>query len=168
MTDPILIPQAISRLLDVVDLLQAAHPSKRFSLDGRLVGDIGEILVAAAYEVTLLEGLAKHHDATTTDRRRRVQIKATMQRHLTFPCDHSPDYYLGIVIHRDGSFSEVFNGPGGMVQKALAGRKGTKTNLHSISISTLLRLQQSVKESARIPLRPAALIRPVRLTTTPA
>ena len=64
-----------------------------------------------AYDVTLLDGLAKHHDATTADGRR-VQIKATMQRHLTFPCDHSPDYYLGIVIHRDGSFSEVFNGPG--------------------------------------------------------
>jgi hypothetical protein len=166
MTDRISIPQAISRLLDVVALLQAAHPSKRFTLDGRLLGDIGEILAAAAYEVTLLEGLAKHHDATTNDGRR-VQIKATMQRHLTFPCDHSPDYYLGIVIHRDGSFSEVFNGPGAVLQKALAHRKGTKTNLHAISISTLLRLQQSVEEGARIPLRPAALIRPIPLRSTP-
>ena len=77
MSEPISIPQAIERLLDVVALLQEAHPAKRFTLDGRLVGDIGEILAALAYDVNLLDGLAKHHDATTGDGRR-VQIKATM------------------------------------------------------------------------------------------
>ncbi len=143
-----------------MDRLQAAHPTKRFTLDGRLVGDLGEILVSAAYDVTLFDGLEKHHDAQCTDGRK-VQIKATMQKCLTFPCDHVPDYYVGILIHRDGTFSELFNGPGAIIASNLARRKGTKTNLHAVTLSSLLKLNSTVEASQRIPLRRDAIVRPV-------
>jgi len=64
------ISQAVSRLLDVVTQLQDAHPTKRFMLDGRLVGDLGEILVADAYDVQLFNDLRKHHDGMSSDGRR--------------------------------------------------------------------------------------------------
>ncbi len=85
------------------------YPKRRFTLDGRLVGDLGEVLVEGEYDVELFEGLVKHHDAMTHDGRQ-PQIKATMQTGLTFPVDNVPDYYLGIKIHPDGTFTEIFNG----------------------------------------------------------
>ena len=146
------IPEALKELQTIVAALQRSYPEKRFTLDGRLVGDMGEILVAEHYDLELLPGIAKHYDATTSHGRR-VQIKTTMKGSLTFPCDHTPDYYIGIKINEDGSIIEVFNGPGAIAGKLLRNRKVTKTNLYSISINTLLRLNESISEPDRIPRR---------------
>jgi hypothetical protein len=78
MSDAISIREAVSTMLQTVQLLREAFPKKRFTLDGRLVGDIGEILVEKAYDLTLFENLQKHHDGRAQDGRL-VQIKATMQ-----------------------------------------------------------------------------------------
>lgn len=139
-------------MLTIVDKLAKAYPKKKFTLDGRLVGDIGEVLVEDAYELELFEDLQKHHDARSTCGRL-VQIKATMKAHLTFPADHVPDQYLGIQIHADGSFTEVFNGPGEVARQALKNRSAPKTNLHSVSVAALRRLQAQVQPSDRIPRR---------------
>jgi hypothetical protein len=149
---PITITEALKRLLETVAQLQQAYPKKKFTLDGRLVGDIGEILVEASYDVTLSEGLQQHHDARTTDGRL-VQIKATMKDSLTFPADHVPDYYLGIKVLEDGNFEEVFNGPGAVASQAVRNRKPPKTNLYSISTRTLAKLNTKVTARDRIPLR---------------
>jgi len=148
------VPQAISELLDVVRRLQASYPNRRFTLDGRLVGDLGEVLAASAYEITLDEGMLKHHDATTADGRR-VQIKATMHDSLTFPGDHIPDYYLGIKIHADGTFDEVFNGPGAIAGQCVKNRAVSKYNLHSISNNALKVLSAAVSLEERIPRKVA-------------
>ena len=148
----ITIPEAVSQLLRIVKQLQSAYPGKKFTLDGRLVGDLGEILVREAYDVQLNPNLQKHHDAIASDGRQ-VQIKATMKQSLSFPVDHIPDYYLGIKIHSDGSFEEVFNGPGSIAWEAVKNRKPTKTNLHSVSVNSLARWSAKVQARDRIPLR---------------
>ncbi len=147
-------------MLTIVERLRRAYPKKRFTLDGRLVGDMGEILVSEAYDLRLLEGLPKHHDARTRDGRL-VQIKATMQRSLAFPVDHVPRHYLGVLIYPDGRFSEIFNGPGRVARRAVSRRKPTKTNLHVIPILTLQELNESVPRSKRVRLRPGAKVNPV-------
>ena len=86
-----------------------------------------------------------------------------MQRSLTFPVDHIPDYYLGILVHPDGSFSEIFNGPGTVAHRAVQGRRPTKTNLHSVPVSTLVKLNAGVNPRERIRLRPHAAVSPVPL-----
>ena len=146
------VQHAVKQLLRIVDQLQSEYPKKRFTLDGRLVGDLGEILVEGAYDVQIFESLEKHYDAVTPDGRQ-VQIKTTMQKSLTFPVDHVPDHYLAIQIHPDGKFTEVFNGPGSIAHKAVENRKPTKTNLHSIGIKALSRLNETVQEGDRIPRR---------------
>jgi hypothetical protein len=147
-----LISKSIEKLLQIVEELHQAYPSRKFTLDGRLVGDIGEILVEEHYDVLLFKGMSPHHDAESKGRRK-VQIKATMKENLTFPADHIPEYYLGIKINRDGSFVEVFNGPGTVAAKAVEGRKQPKTNLHSISIKALAELSRGINAEERIPLR---------------
>ncbi len=146
-------------MLAIVERLCAAYPHKKFTLDGRLVGDIGEILVEEAYELKLFPDMKKHHDGETSDGRL-VQIKATMKGHLTFPADHIPNYYLGVKVEADGTFVEVFNGPGAVAWEAIKGRAKPKTNLHSIGISTLLQLQERVPPAERIPLRSNSSLKP--------
>jgi hypothetical protein len=101
----ITIPDAVRQMLAIVKKLVAAYPKRKFTLDGRLVGDIGEVLVEEAYELDLFADGKKHHDAECPDGRL-VQIKATMKKSLTFPADHVPNYYLGVQIHPDGTFTD--------------------------------------------------------------
>ena len=128
------VSDAVKQLLKVVKQLQSTYPHRKFTLDGRLVGDIGEILVEENYHINLFKRLQKHHDGITPDGKQ-VQIKTTMQDSLTFPADHIPDYYLGIKINTDGTFKEVFNGPGS-VAWAAAG-KMQKNGQRRISLSSL-------------------------------
>lgn len=148
----ITVPDAVRQMLAIVERLCAAYPKKRFTLDGRLVGDIGEVLVEDAYDVSLFEDMKKHHDGESSDGRL-VQIKATMKTSLTFPGDHIPNYYLGVQIHPDGTFTEVFNGPGAIAWEAVKGRGATKNNLYSVPVSVLKKLQAKVPSGDRIPLR---------------
>lgn len=156
MSDPpsITVSSAVPRLLAIVDELRRTH-HKRFTLDGRLVGDIGEVLVEIAYEVKLYDGVHRHHDAVDGIGRL-VQIKATMQEALTFPAGHVPHYYLGIKINGDGSFREIFNGPGPIAHKAIERRSQPKTNLHSVRLGRLEALSRQVAPEDRIQRRPPA------------
>jgi len=144
--------EAVIKMLKIVESLQKAYPQKKFTLDGRLVGDMGEVLVEQDYDLELYKELKKHYDGETPDNRK-VQIKTTMKNTLTFPVDHTPDHYLGIKIHMDGSYEEIFNGPGSIVRDAIKNRKVTKTNLHAIPINTLRKLNESVADEERIPKR---------------
>ena len=148
----ITIPEAIKQLRQIVEQLQDRYPKKKFTLDGRLVGDLGEVLAELEYDIQLNDTLQKHHDAKASDGRQ-VQVKATMKDSLTFPGDHVPDYYLGIRIEADGTLTEIFNGPGSVAHKAVKGRRVPKTNLHSISVNALKRLNEEVHPRDRIPKR---------------
>lgn len=148
----ITIPEAVRQLLGIVEKLCIAYPKKKFTLDGRLVGDIGEVLVEDAYDLTLFKDVKKHHDAESSDGRL-VQIKATMKNNLTFPADHIPNYYLGVQVHQNGNFTEVFNGPGAIAWEAVKRRSSPKTNLYSVSIVTLKELQAQVRPKDKIPFR---------------
>ncbi|KHT63901.1 hypothetical protein RJ45_09365 [Photobacterium gaetbulicola] len=144
------IHQAVKEMLKIVEALQEQYGKKKFTLDGRLVGDLGEILVEEDYDLELYSGLAKHHDGETPDGRK-VQIKTTMKNSLTFPVDHIPEYYIGIKIHSDGTYDEIFNGPGSVAGEAVKNRKPTRNNLHSITLSALKKLSENVSARERIP-----------------
>lgn len=143
------IRDAVVEMLEIVAQLQKTYPKKRFTLDGRLVGDLGEILAEEEYDITLYEKQTVLHDAETRDGRL-VQIKATMQNGLTFPSDHVPNYYLGLKIHRDGRLEEIFNGPGALVWEIIKHRKPPKRHFHTVSLAILRRADGVVKSEDRI------------------
>ncbi|MEJ2618516.1 MAG: hypothetical protein P8Z35_26420, partial [Ignavibacteriaceae bacterium] len=94
------------------------------------------------------------HDAVCTDgTKRKVQIKSTMKESLTFPCDHVPDYLIGVKIDKLGNLEEIFNGPGRIIKEKLNNRKITKTNLFSVSNNTLKILNKSIPTKKKIPER---------------
>ncbi len=143
------ITQHIENLLAEVEALKKLHPQKEFTLDGRLVGDIGEVLAEQSYKISLKPGLPARHDALTDDGRD-VQIKTTMKNSLTFPADHVPDYYLGIKVHTTGRLEEVFNGPGSTIKELLKNQKRPKNNQHHLSIKRLKKLNSTVDNKERI------------------
>lgn len=66
----------IREMLRISKELESLFQGRKFTLDGHLVGSIGEVFVAYYYGLELLPPSAKCHDAKTTDGRE-VQIKAT-------------------------------------------------------------------------------------------
>ena len=143
---PILeIPALVQELYSIVDRFEELFPGRRFTPDGHLVGSIGEVLVAATYDLELLPSSSEGHDALSSDGRK-VQIKATQVKSVSMYSE--PDYLLVIQIQPDGSFIEIYNGPGNIAWAAAG--KLQKNGQRPVSLSKLTRLMESVKESERI------------------
>ncbi len=144
----------VEKLFKIIEDLQQNYPNKKFTLDGRLVGDIGEVLVQENHDVTLFTKLEKEYDGIDS-KNRKVQIKATFKDHLNFPCDKEdvPDYYIGIKIHRDGTFEEIYNGKGSDIWNLVKNRKKTKISTFQISLSALKEINKNVNPSDKIEKR---------------
>lgn len=121
-----------------------------FTIDGRLVGDLGEVIAALEYEVELHQISQARHDATALDGRN-VQIKATFKESLTFRS--VPDYYLGFKLYPDGRHEEIFNGPGRLIAERYASRKGLGVALLSFPVAELRKLSEQVPDTERIAKR---------------
>jgi len=52
-----IIEDALLKIFAGINQLKEALPSKEFTIDGRLVGDIGEAIVQRDYDIKLYEGL---------------------------------------------------------------------------------------------------------------
>ena|ERR1700694_5689917 len=106
------IARGLKLIFDGIGILQQSFSNRKFTIDGRLVGDIGEIIAAAEFDVKLDERSQSRHDGETSDGRK-VQIKATFKNSLTF--SSIPDYYLGLKLSWDGTHEVIFNGPGHII-----------------------------------------------------
>ncbi len=144
------IADALRLIFDGIDSLKVAFPGKEFTIDGRLVGDIGEVIASLESDVDLFDVLVKGHDGRTSDGRL-VQVKATFKDSLTFRT--VPDYYLGIRLYRNGTYEEIFNGPGKLIYEKYKHRKGIGKDLLSFPNSDLQKLSSRVLDNDRIPRR---------------
>ena len=145
--------EGLSLVFQGIERLTTAFPSRRFTIDGRLVGDIGEVIAELEYDLRLHEISQPEYDAVTSDGRR-VQIKATFKDSLTFT--KTPDYYLGFKLNRNGTYEEIYNGPGYPIYEKFAHRRGVGEKLLSFSNQTLKELSRAVAPEHRIPKRPRA------------
>jgi hypothetical protein len=153
------ITEALTLIFDGIARLKKAFPNRQFTIDGRLVGDIGEIIAALEYDVVLHEVSQRDHDAATPNGRR-LQIKATFKDSLTFKT--TSDYYLGFKLFPDGRYEEVFNGPGKIIYERFKHRKGIGVQLLSFSNKDLKALSREVPAHERIPKREAEAEPPTR------
>jgi len=144
------IARALESIFSGISHLQDSFPGRQFTIDGRLVGDIGEVIAAMIYEIELDEVSQHTHDGTTSNGGR-VQIKATFQDALTFKS--VPEYYLGIKINSDGTFEEIYNGPGQSIFDHYAHRSGIGEKLLRFSNAQLKKLASRVPDNQRIPRR---------------
>ncbi|UQV17617.1 hypothetical protein MU852_12285 [Brevundimonas albigilva] len=123
----------------------------RFTIDGRLVGDIGELIAEREFEIRLDRVGRADYDAVAEHTGRDVQIKAGFKDSLTFK--KTPDLYLGLRLSEDGSHEVIFNGPGDVIAEAMKTRAGFGEKLLSISMARLRSLNARVEPDQRIPAR---------------
>ena len=140
------IPGIITELYSLVSRLEKLFPDRRFTPDGHLVGSIGEVLATHRYSLKLFPSSYQDHDAKTEDGRL-VQIKATQVKSIGLYS--RPDNLLVIKIQPDGSYQEIFNGPGNIAWEAAG--KMQKNGQRSISLSKLLKLMDGIPYNKRLP-----------------
>ena len=157
MRDTECLSQAIRDLYAIVDRLgeECAEHDRHFTLDGHLLGSIGEVYAAERYGISLYTSSKKAHDGWKVDatgRRREVQIKVTQTRakRKAAPISHKPDYLIVLLVDEDGSFEEVYNGPGTKVWDLVKDRPRPSNGQYQITLSKLRGLNAEVREVDRI------------------
>lgn len=132
-----------------------------FALDGRLVGDIGELIAAEVFRLDLLGTKSRNVDAVTTGKPvRRVQIKATFKDD-GLGIKHGRDYFIGLQLKTDGRYRIVYNGPAKPVMDYLrlpkarghSGRAEAGSRLEPITLEAWAVLDLAVAPEDRVPFR---------------
>ena len=135
----------IKELYKITNELENSYPGRKFTIDGHLVGSIGEVIVAEHYNLDLLPNSTKTHDARTKDGKM-VQIKATQVKGIAISSE--PDYLIVIRLLSDGSWEEIYNGPGRAAWDNAG--KMQKNGQRPISLSKLRKLMGSVDINDKI------------------
>ena len=139
------VAKLVQRLYEIVDRLEEMF-GRRFTLDGHLVGSLGEAMARAQYGIKLLPASTERHDAVDPATGRSVQIKATQRERVGLRSE--PEHLLVLRLNRDGSVEEIYNGPGHEPWNA-AGRM-QKNGQRPISVTKLSRLMMDVPMDKRL------------------
>ncbi|MBQ6523694.1 MAG: hypothetical protein IJI12_03410 [Atopobiaceae bacterium] len=131
----------------IVKKLEAAHPGRHFTLDGHLVGSLGEVYAAERYGLKLARASEKTHDGTAPDGRL-VQIKVTQRKSIGIGSE--PNYLNVLLISQEGEFEEIYNGPGNLVWNQVKDKPMPKNGQYQVSLSRLRKLNGQVSEKDRI------------------
>ena len=138
----------IKQLYSTVNELESMFPGRHFTPDGHMVGSIGESLVADAYGLELMTASNKGFDATSTTGKQ-IEIKASQARSAAFRSE--PEHAIVIKILPDGSFEEIYNGPGFLIWRQFIDKPLPNNGQYQISLNKLKILNEQVVESMRVP-----------------
>ena len=144
------ITEALALIFQGIEKLKHAFPKKAFTIDGRLVGDIGEVLATAEYDVDLYDVQTPAHDGETSDGRK-VQVKATFKDKLTMTS--VPEMYLGFKLSPAGDHELVYNGPGSLIAERFSHRIGIGKKQLSFSVKSLSKLASEVPDNQKVRAR---------------
>ena len=90
------IKNKIQRLIKTVNELEEEFPGRHFTLDGHLVGSIGEVMASYYYGISLYTASAPVHDGEVDGRK--VQIKITQQDNIVI--NEEPDYLIVLYLKK--------------------------------------------------------------------
>ncbi|PKM30943.1 MAG: hypothetical protein CVV07_06565 [Gammaproteobacteria bacterium HGW-Gammaproteobacteria-11] len=138
----------VKQLYVTVNELEALFPGRHFTPDGHMVGSLGECLVADAYNLELKTASNKGYDAVT-EYGLEVEIKATQSSAVAFRSQ--PQHTIIIKILPDGTFEEIYNGPGGLIWEQFKGKPLPSNGQFQISLNKLRQLNQTVSPADRVP-----------------
>jgi hypothetical protein len=140
------VPELVGELYRIVDRLEELFPGRPFTIDGHLLGSIGEVLAAYYYDLQLTAPSTEGCDAESV-RIGRVEIKTTQRNSVAFRSE--PPHLLVFKLTRDGEAEEIFNGPGCIIWPYVG--KPQKNGQRSITLAKLQELQHQVLPDQRIP-----------------
>ena len=141
-----LVRKKVQKMISTVAELEEAFPGRHFTLDGHLVGSIGEVLAAYYYGIDLYKASNPVHDGIVDGKE--VQIKITQRDNIVI--SKEPDYLIVLYLTKRGDVFEVYNGRGKEPWKS-ASKEDNHNNRHMF-VSKLMRLDKSVPSVDRIPM----------------
>ena len=134
----------VCKLLKIVEELESEFEGRKFSLDGHLLGSIGEVFAKYVYGIDLAKASNKLHDGSVGGIN--VQIKITQIDSVDIK--GIPDYLIVLFLEKKTQeIYEVYNGPGKI---ALEGSKLNGNREYNKSLNVLKRHDGLVSESERI------------------
>ena len=139
-----LIRDNVQKMIEIVAELEKEFPARHFTLDGHLVGSIGEVMAAYYYGVDLFKASTERHDGIVNDCE--VQIKITQQDNIVIHAE--PDYLIVLYLTKKGDVYEVYNGPGKLAWES-ASKIDSHNNRH-MRVNKLLELNDQVSIEERI------------------
>ncbi len=149
--------RAIRDLYAIVDQLgeECADHGRHFTLDGHLLGSIGEVYAAERHGISLYTSSKKAHDGWKVDadgNRREIQIKVTQTRakRKVVPISHRPDYLIVLLVDKDGAFDEVYNGPGIKVWDLVKDKPKPANGQYQVTLNKLRELDDEIREEDRV------------------
>ncbi|MEQ8422679.1 MAG: hypothetical protein RIB64_21915 [Arenibacter algicola] len=147
----------IQELLDITASLKERYKGKLdFSLDGRLVGDIGEALVSEKFDIELYGKNEHRYDGFHRPTKIKVQIKASMAYNFSYPYNIDLEHFIAVHLEPDGTLEVLYNGPGKYINKFLKdnNRKSFRDIWTTITANHLRELDRKLKHSDRLPEKP--------------
>ena len=138
------IKSQVQKLIAIVKELEEDFPGRHFTLDGHLVGSIGEVMAAYYYGIELYKASEKGYDGEVDGRR--VQIKISQQDNIVIP--HEPDFLIVMYLRKNGDIFEVYNGPGKLAWD-IASKRDSHNNRHMM-VNKLMELDKTVDDEQRI------------------
>jgi len=129
------LPSQVSKIYEAVCGLQDEYPDRKFTPDGHLVGSIGEVIAAQAFNLELLPMSYQGHDAKDASGRL-VQIKLTGGKRISM-YDRSDRLIVMRIVNPQ--YAElVYDGSGDLAWNSAG--KMQKNGQRSISLSKLIQL----------------------------
>ena len=141
----IILPDEVSQLYQIVKRLEEQYPGRPFTLDGHLVGSLGEVIAKRAFGLSLYPPSYPTHDGRTSDGKK-VQIKLTGGERVALR--EEPDYLLVMQMIDHTHAEVVYNGPGHEPWEASG--KMQKNGQRPLSVSKLKQLNEVVQDNERI------------------
>ena len=138
------IKDKVQQLIGIVKELEADFPGRHFTLDGHLVGSIGEVMASYYYGIELYAASAVAHDGEIDGKK--VQIKITQQEDIVI--NHEPEYLIALYLNKNGNVYEIYNGPGKAPWDS-ASKRDSHNNRH-MRVNMLLELDKDVASENRI------------------
>ena len=141
----IVLPDEVAQLYQIVKRLEEQYPGRPFTLDGHLVGSLGEVIAERAFGLSLYPPSHPIHDGRTSDGKE-VQIKFTGRKKVGLR--EEPDYLLVMRIIDPAHAEVVYNGPGHEPWEASG--KMQKNGQRPVSVSKLKQLNEAIQDNERI------------------
>ena len=118
---------------------------RHFTLDGHLIGSIGEVLAAYYYGIELATASYKTHDGKTEDGKN-VQIKITQRKSIVI----KDEYLLVLFLTNQGDILEIYNGPGSVAFEVASKKDGynhrhcsiNRLSIQSNKVETMHKIKQ--------------------------
>jgi hypothetical protein len=140
-------PELIRELYRIVGELEGMFPGRPFTPDGHMVGSLAECYAEYYYGLKLYACSNPGHDAYTDDCK--VEIKATQGKSVSLRS--GPEKLLVFHIHPDGSFDEIYNGPGAPVWALVEAKPRPSNGQYKVSLTQLRNLMEGVSPDQRLP-----------------